>query len=477
MQRESPFVFVGREEETRVLTEPNWRSRALLVVVYGRRRVGKTALVGHAYRDRALWKFEGLENGDTRTQLALFTKDLCRYTGQSELRVNDWDSAFRALDRALASYATRHDRSIVVFLDEFQWLCEMKPKLVSLFKYHWDNYLSRHTTATFVLCGSVSSFIVKKVVRSRALYGRIDIELALGPLPLSEARQLLPDSMSAGECLEVNMVFGGIPQYLSELNPRLSLVQNLNEYAFKPSGYFFQEFGRLFISHFASHPGYERILRAVAGGAATPRQIAARCGLSSGGGLSELLGELVLAGFLRKCIPINKKPTSRLVRYRIDDEFLHFHFSFIGPRTADIAAGNVEYAQITDSRVLSQWQGYAFERLCRKHAVVLARHLGFSGINYRFGKWFRRDSDRTGAQVDLLFVRADRVLTVCEMKYVNRLKPAAIGAAIVRKTAALRDAFPGYGIHRVLVLGSDVPGRESAARHFDRVLLAEEVFF
>jgi len=195
-----------------------------------------------------------------------------------------------------------------------------------------------------------------------------------------------------------------------------------------------------------------------------------------GGGLTERLRELVLAGFLRKFVPIDKKPSSRLVRYGLDDEFLHFYFSFIAPRTAEIVAGNAAYAQIADSRQLGQWQGYAFERFCRKHAVELAKHLGFSGIAYRFGEWFRRDADGTGAQVDLLFVRADRVLTACEMKYVSRLKPAATGAVIEKKADALRAAFPNHSVERILLLGRDTAGREGTARHFDRVLMAVDVF-
>lgn len=473
----TPEYFVGRKDEIKRLTEPNWRSRAALAVLYGRRRIGKTALVTHAFRDRTLWKFEGLESAGTKAQLALFNKELARYTqDDTAVPATDWDTALRMLDLALAKYREKSDQPITVFFDEFQWLCEMKSSLVSLFKYHWDNYLSRHGNATFVLCGSISSFIVRKVIKSRALYGRIDIEINLKPLSLPEARQFLPATLTSRECLETYMIFGGVPQYLLEFNPKLSLIQNLNEYAFKPGGYFFQEFERLFVSHFASHPVYEEILKRLAAGTATASEIAAACRLTPGGGLSERLSDLVLAGFIRRSVPVDKKAKSRLLRYQFDDEFLHFYFSLIAPRTADIAAGNIAYTQIADSRQMSQWHGYAFERLCRKHAIDLARHLGFSGINYRYGEWFRRDSKGSGAQVDLLFVRADRVLTVCEIKYVNRLSSASIGTAIEHQVTALREAFPRYGIQRVLITTGTATGQENASRYFDHTVLAENVF-
>ncbi len=471
--------FIGRKREIQALTEPNWRERAVIVALYGRRRVGKTALVEHAYRDRTLWKFEGLENGNTRTQLALFCKDLGRYM-RSDVphTIRNWDDAFRCLEQALAGYEQEEKQPIVVFFDEFQWLSEMKPRLVSLFKYHWDNYFSRHVNATFVICGSISSFIVKKVIQSRALYGRVDLELNLHALSLSECRSLLDRTVPLSQCLDTYMVFGGIPQYLIELNPRMSLIQNLNEYAFKPSGYFFKEFDRLFISHFASHPLYEAILMAVAAGPLSPGDIARKCGVETGGGLSRKLNDLVLAGFLCKCTPVDKRRATRLVRYKVDDEYLHFYFTFIASRSPDIVAGNVEFAQIAHDRQLRQWQGYAFERLCRKHSHQIASHLRFSGINYRCGEWFKRTTSReSGAQVDLLFVRADKVLTICEMKYVDRLSLQPLRDSLARKKAALRQEYSSYAMETVLVLGKDAPGCERAARDFDHVLLAEDVFF
>jgi len=472
-------TFVGREQEIDVLTEPNWRQRAMLVALYGRRRVGKTALVEHAYRDRTLWKFEGLENSNTKTQLSLFAKELARYTpAASTFTIRSWDDALRSLDMALRECTKTHDQPVTVFFDEFQWMCEMKPRLVALFKYHWDNYLCHHRNVTFVLCGSISSFIVKKVIQSRALYGRVDVEMHLQPLSLSDSRRFFPETAPLSQCIETYMVFGGIPQYLNELNPKLSLIQNLNEYAFKPSGYFFKEFERLFISHFASHPLYETILRNVGSGSLSPNDIASKCGMESGGGLNRLLSDLVLAGFLRKCTPVDKNPSTRLVRYKLDDEYLHFYFTFIAQRSPEIVAGNVGFARITHGREFRQWQGYAFERLCRKHAQEIATHLRFSGINYRSGEWFRRSRpEAPGAQVDLMFLRADKVLTVCEMKHVDRLSLRPLRTSLETKRFALREAFPGYAVESVLVLGKESAGREEAARIFDHVLSAEELFF
>lgn len=471
--------FIGRADELMALTERNWRKKALLAVVYGRRRVGKTALVEHAFKDECLWKFEGLENGTTKTQLSLFSKELGNYTGKDvSPGIDSWDNAFKLLDQALESGRMKAGgRPIVIFFDEFQWMCEMKTKLVALFKYHWDNHLSRHENAVFVLCGSVSSFIVKKVIQSRALYGRVDIELCVPPLSIREARLLMPESMPPSQCIETYMTFGGIPQYLIELNPKLSLDQNINEYGFKPTGYFFREFDRLFISHFASNPLYEKILRAVVSGVKSPSGIAKSCSVGAGGSLGEKINDLVLAGFLSKRTPVDKDMNSRLIQYELADEYLHFYFSFIAPHSADIVSGNALYPQVADSRSLQQWRGYAFERLCIKNAAAIAARLRFAGIRYRSGPWFKRSQDsRGGAQIDLLFVRADKVLTLCEMKYAGKLSAKSLESALDSKKSVLAQAFPGYSIETVLITGKTALGLESAGRTFDHCFTAEDLF-
>jgi len=364
----------------------------------------------------------------------------------------------------------------VIFFDEFQWLCEMKPKVVALFKYHWDNFFVKHPQCVFVLCGSVSSFLVGKVIQSRALYGRVDLELHLRPLLLRESQAFFRDTPYAAQSLDTYLIFGGVPQYLVELNPALSLQQNLNEYAFRASGFFFKEFDRLFISHFAQHPTYERVLRALAARHCAPADLAAKCQLKPGGTFSARLKELELAGFVRAISPVGRPANSRLIQYSLDDEFLHFYFRFIEPRSAEIVSGKSSFLQIPATAAFRQWRGYAFERFCRKHAHAIADHLRFSGISYEAGAWVQRGTTtRPGAQVDLLFVRADKVLTVCEMKYADRLAPRDVSEGIRSKLELLQGAFPRHGIEKVLVLGQPAPNVDQLRPHFDRVLLAEEV--
>lgn len=467
------MTFYGRAEEIRLLREPNFRPHAQLIVVYGRRRVGKTALIEEAYQDEVIWKFEGLEGASTKLQLKQFIEQLSESSGDHDLkgrRVASWGEAYRLLSKKLGR------RRVIVFFDEFQWLANMKPQMVSLFKYHWDNAFAKCTGCRFILCGSVATFIVKKVLKSKALYGRVDTEIFLQPLKLHEIRSFCTHRPLA-EVIEIAMTFGGVPKYLLELNPRLSYLQNLNEYAFSQSGYFFQEFQRLFLSHFSKSPHYERVLLALERQILSTDELATQCGISPGGTFSQILEDLSLAGFIQRDQPLDLSARSKLVRYRLLDEYLHFYFSFIAKNRQAIHRGQLQYHQL-DVKLLSQWQGYAFERLCRRHAFEIATYLRFSGIGFTSGSWFRSSKrNATAAQVDLLYKRQDKVLTLCEIEYVKQLAGQRILQSLHHKIRVLEQHFPSYGIHKVLLLGHKIHIPPSIQQAFDAILFAPEVFF
>lgn len=469
MSEKIPVLFVGRQDEIRILRETNWRGHAQLVVIYGRRRVGKTALVHEAYKDESIWKFEGLESLPQADQIQNFVSQLAIYVQKPEINeknIRDWPEALALLDQHLAN------KSVVVFFDEFQWLAGMKPHFVSIFKTYWDNAFQNHKKCRFVICGSISSFIVRNVLKSKALYGRIDTEIHLRPLPISESRLFFPH-FNKDEILKIHMTFGGIPKYLKEINPQLSYQQNLNEYAFHQQGFFFQEFHRLFISHFATTPHYEKMLVALAQKQATLDDLARICRMSKGGGFLTLIEDLVLAGFIQKQSPIDKPVHSRILRFKLLDEYLHFYFTFIRNNVMAIQQGNFLY-HLFDRQKLRQWQGFAFERLCLREAKKIADVLRFSGIRYQYGPWFRHHEPK--AQVDLMFLRDDAVITLCEMKYMNKL-PSSLVTELKRKVEIVSEYFPRHKIQTVLVCGIKALVPNAVTKAFDQVLFAEDVFF
>jgi AAA+ ATPase superfamily predicted ATPase len=466
-------MFIGREEEIALLRRKENDDRAPLIAVYGRRRVGKTALVEKAFEKEMIWKFEGLEGAGMREQIKHFMFTLRQYSRHESLgkhtKLTRWEEAFIILGECIG------EKPVVVFFDEFQWMASMRGQLVSVFKWAWDNYFSKKKGCRFVICGSVSSFIVKKVLRSSALYGRIHLEVQLKPLSMKECAGLYDGRRPAGEVLDIYISLGGIPQYLLELRQNESPVQNLVRLALSPHGYFFNEYQRLFVSHFSKNKAYEHILKSLAlKRVQDSAALEHASGLSSGGTFSSLLDDLEMAGFIERFSPLEKERNSKLVRIRLIDEFLDFYFTFVEKNRKEIEQGTLKAYELLTGPKFEQWRGYAFERFCRKHAKAIAQALGFSGIRYRSGSWFKSMGKET-IQADLVFDRVDGVITLCEAKYVGKMKSEA-GSNILRQAEALGDYFR-RPVQKVLMLAYSIPLPASVKNGFDTVLYADEVFF
>jgi uncharacterized protein len=466
-------MFFGREREIALLRRKETDDRTPLIAVYGRRRVGKTALVEKAYEKAVIWKFEGLEGAGKREQIKHFIFTLRQYNSSERLlqrkAVTSWEEAFVALSECIG------EKPVMVFFDEFQWMASMRGQLVSVFKWAWDNYFSKKRGCRFVICGSVSSFIVKKVLRSSALYGRINLELHLMPLSIEESAGLYDGKRTPREALDIYLSLGGIPQYLLELRQNESAVQNLVRLALTPNGYFFNEYQRLFVSHFAKNKAYEHILKSLAikrvqDSAAVERA----AGVSSGGTFSSLIDDLEMAGFIERFNPLEKDRNSKLVRIRLIDEFLDFYFTFVEKNRKEIEQGTLKGYELLTGPKFEQWRGYAFERFCRKHPKAIAQALGFSAIRYQSGSWFKSTEKET-IQADLVFERADKVITLCEAKYVGQLKSEA-ASNVIRQAEALSRHFR-RPVQKVLILAYSIPLPVTVKNSFDVVLYADEIFF
>lgn len=469
--------FIGRSREISLLRRSHPNLCSELIVVYGRRRIGKTALIEHAFSDRSLWKFEGLEGLDQQAQIVAFYERLRHYTGKEYTKGSlSWHAALQDLDNAISESGSN---SLVIFFDEFQWLAEMKSSLVSLFKSYWDNNFSKHQGVKVVLCGSISSFMVRNVIRSKALYGRISLEFNITGLTAPEVYEFFGGKLSAREVLDVMMTLGGVPNYLEEYDPSLSLVQNLHENVLSRSGFFFKEFRRLFISHFGETPIYERIVRALAKRSLGAAELARSCGTQTGGTFTKKLEELTLAGFVERYTPLKrdgKSSKARQVRYRIADEYIALYFALLEPNLTEIESGSLQGFELLRHTNYATWQGHAFERFVRKNNRLIADFLRFSGISYGAGSWFSlRDSELAGVQVDLMFLRKDKVITMCEVKAGSTLNSNRIADALVRKEQALSKYFPGYAVQRVLVVREEHRENAGLKRICDRVLVGEDL--
>ena len=317
------------------------------------------------------------------------------------------------------------------------------------------------------------------MLKSKSLYNRSQYEFALQELNLIETKKFLTRKENR-EILMTYLVVGGIPEYLKRFSAQQSAYLTLTKESFAQGGFFSHEYQRIFTSSLSENKAYKVIIEFLSKRHhATRNEIATHLGVKSGGSMTAVLNDLELCGFICKYTPFNLKEGSLLSRYMIADNYLQFYFKFIKPLEKRIENGdfNKRPTEALNVETFNKWLGFAFERFCRKYQRVIAGILGFSGIEYQFGAYFSRSTNKEtlGFQIDLIFDRKDNVYTICEIKY----QTSKVGTKIIQQMEQKLSLFQGKKnrtIQKVLIC---VEGAEEAliARHyFDRIITIDELF-
>lgn len=466
-------MFIGRSEETARLRGAIEARAPKVALVYGRRRIGKTALIRQAIGRTPALFIEGLENQSTQAQIASFLDQASRQLRLKLPAVTTWQAALYELDAALAK------RPMVIVLDEFQWLANYRQELVSVLKMVWETRLSRKPGRTLILCGSIASFMTTKVLNSSAFYGRVDVTVHLQGFQFAETARMLP-KRGFGEVLDAQCFTGGVPKYIELLASGKSIAQSMNDEAFRQHGYFVAEYERIFTSHFGWNDEFQRLIRALA---AAPyglgrRELAAKADIDEGGMLSQRLYDLEAAGFISSQRPFDKGHESRLIRYHLSDPWMSFYHAFMRRRLKQIREEDRKdlFHAIRHTGAFHAWMGRAFELVCMRHSVQLAGLLGFGSISYDCGPWFRAPRKGIiGVQIDLAYDRDDKVITLCEMKRQAAPLGRAVISEVERKAEVLRNEFPGRTVQPVLVLDGPVSREVEASGYFFRIIQASEL--
>lgn len=471
--------FVGREQERDKLLTLADGNAAAIVVVHGRRRAGKTELIEQTLGEQGLLKFEGREDQPPELQRKIFLETLAFYCEEpplASLNADSWRPILQLLaDRTKAGKWT-------IFLEEFQWLCNYQSELISELKYIWDNSLRHNPNLLLILCGSSPSFMIRKVVHSKALHNRSQHEIALKPFSLAETGKFLGERFPDIEALNAHLAVGGIPEYLKYIRSEGATIPGLAKNSFLPESFFSTEKKRVFVSALADNRHYEEIVNLLAQIKFSTRdELIDRIGINSGGSISTVLSDLDACGFIRAYTPFDSPIASTNVRYQITDNYLQYYFRFIDTRLKEIANGSFRQSPTSalNMQTFEQWLGYALERLCQVESHQIARVLEFSGISYRSGQLFRRGSASAritsrSYQIDLIFERADRVYTLCEIKHNRSPIDQEAAAAIVEKfeKAPLKKK---YSRQRVLITTGGATTQVQRGGYFDKIIGLDEL--
>jgi len=439
-------MFLGRETELESLKLLLRKDTASLVACRGRRRIGKSTLFKEfARRNKTeLIVIEGLgpRKGQTNAdQLRNFGERLCSQTIGPRVVPDSWMEAFRLLAERLDS-----KRKTVVLLDEISWMGRHEPDFAGLLKNGWDDILKDHDNLILVLCGSVSAWIQANLLDSATFGGRFSRNIILKELPLDLCPRFWRGKekrTSTRDIVDVLSVTGGVPRYLEEIDPSLSADENIRRMCFSEDGPLFKDFNAIFNEIFGETTLVKAdILRMLSQGPATCTDLAARLGVGRGGSLTANLRELCEAGFVTKDEGLNPATLrlSKLVRYRVSDNYTRFYLKYVEPHEAEIRSGRFGFASLA---ALEGWQadmGHQFENLVVNNVRRLVPHLHLEWSRVKSAAPFEFRGDRsgshTGLQVDLL-VQAAGVAVLVEIK-----RRARIDVSVEREMAGKLAAFP-----------------------------------
>ncbi|OGT54051.1 MAG: hypothetical protein A3F17_09370 [Gammaproteobacteria bacterium RIFCSPHIGHO2_12_FULL_41_15] len=468
--------FIGREEERGRLAKLDAEKGSKILIVYGRRRVGKTELLEQFFRHRNILKFEGLEGQSDERQRQHVMEQLAKYTDEpllKKIEYKHWIEVFECIARYVI------EGEWTVYFEEIQWLANYKHDFIAELKHVWDNQLRRNDKLLLILCGSSPSFVINKILHSKALHNRSLNELLLREFnPITTAKFL--KGKSKNEILDAYLTIGGMPEYLLRMKKHSSTLISIVNESFKEGGFFLHEYKRVFTSSLGKTEYAQKIIEFLSRRRfATRDEILSHLKLTSGGGVTDLLNDLEQCGFISKYTPYYLEKDSLLCRYCITDAYLQFYFKFIKPLTKRILSGeyNREPMRALNIDSYYKWLGYAFERVCRKYHYVIARILGFSGVDYQFGTYFNRQSqfDAPGYQLDLVFARKDKVYTICEMKYLQ----TKVSHKVIEEMARKLEYFPPaekHTIQKVLVAPQGASETVINQHYFDRIITMDELF-
>ncbi len=413
---------IGRKEEIREINELYNSGKAEFLAIYGRRRVGKTFLVKEVLGNRITFYHTGLspideESNKTsmRDQLLNFYFSMVRAGLNEQKKPTSWLEAFFMLENFLEDIDDGSRQ--LIFIDELPWMDTPKSGFLKAFEAFWNGWGSGRHNLMLVVCGSATTWMINNIVNNHGgLYDRLTREMHLHPFTLSETRDFLQAkgiSLSLMDIAEVQMIFGGIPYYLNYFKKGMSLGQNVDLLLFDRKARLANEFNRLFSSLFNNSEEYKTIVRLLAKKHTgySRGEIAQLTDRKSGGALTDILAALENSGFIRHYLPLGNKKSEIL--YQLCDPFCRFHIAF-----AENATDHHFWQNSRNDGRIAAWRGIAFEELCANHIDKLKDALRVGGVLSREASLsVKGDTNGRGTQIDLIIIRNDNVVNLCEMKF------------------------------------------------------------
>ena len=418
--------IIGRKQEIEELNNLYNSGKAEFVAIYGRRRVGKTYLVKELFQNKMAFYHSGMSpfdkerKIDMQDQLNAFYSSLTQHGMAESCCPQTWMEAFRMLGQLLDELDEGGRQ--VIFIDELPWMDSPRSKFLVAFEHFWNTWGAWRDRVMLIVCGSATSWMLDNLINNKGgLYDRLTWQIKLSPFTLAECKTFFKRkgiAMSDYDIVEAYMIFGGIPYYLNYFQKGKSLAQNVDLLLFERNAKLDMEFQRLFGSLFVNPEAYMAVVRLLAKKhiGFTRIDLAKGLGVNPGGTFSKMLETLAASDFIESYHPFGQ--SKKEICYRLTDPFCRFYLNFIDNQNITDRAF---WQHNQNMPSLYAWRGITFEQVCFEHVGQIKRALGVENVASKESAWIvRGDNDHGGTQIDMLIVRDDRVVNLCEMKFLSK---------------------------------------------------------
>lgn len=398
-------MFIGREAELQFLNDKYEENKGQLIVLYGRRRVGKTETLREFCKGKPHIFYSCTQTTD-RVQLAKFSKQLLKEDIPAKQYVTefaDWEKAFRAiLDLPYG------DKKKLVIIDEFPYMCRGNKSIPSILQNLWDAEF-KNSNVMLILCGSAMSFIEKELLAEKnPLYGRATGIYKMKEMGFYDAIKFFPDYSPKDKVLTYS-VLGGIPHYLNQWNPKLSVGENIKRNILTKGCILYSEVDFLLHQELRETPIYNSIIEAVALGNTKLNDISQKSLVEDTSKTSVYLRNLIELGIVEREFSVDagtkEQANTNRGTYRLTDNFFRFWYAFGYTNFSQLEDGDVEgvYDYAVEP-LLHEFASFSFEDVCKEFVREMQKKNELPFRYSKMGRWVGKTTVRDDNAVDGLRV-------------------------------------------------------------------------
>jgi len=462
-------MFVGRKIELDILNKAYLKDSFQFPVIYGRRRVGKTTLINTFCKGKKTVYFVAVQS-TAKENLEILSAQIL-----SALAPEAPKNPFSSFREAVEYVFERAKRERIIFaIDEYPYLANSDRAVSSILQAAIDKHQDS-SKLFLILCGSSMSFMEKQVLSSKSpLYGRRTAQFKLLPFDYLEGSEML-HGYTNEEKIMFYSITGGIPEYLSRVDSKLSLLENVKDLFFNPSGRLFEEPTNLLKQELKIPETYNAIITAIADGSSKLNEIATKVGIETSQ-CSKMLATLVSLGLVRKEYPVTETNSKKSI-YLLDDGMFVFWYRFVLPELSRITAGLGETVceEVFEEQFASH-VGHVFEE-CVKHYMWRSLKAKKSPIAFKkIGRWWGTNpKERREEEIDFIAIAGEKAI-FGECKWRNTLTGEEMLDDLMRKSALLPQ-FKGNHYMLFSKSGFTSALREKAANQSNVSLICLEDMF